>query len=132
MSAEPKPDFSEFADLADTLRKQRLRSEQVVRRALNRAKAHYPVPLADELNGASRALDIALDVEHRGAFTSALMRSLSPGMVSDWPATLLSKDGPASKPCGCRMRIRAVAASGATTPTALYWNFTEETDEDLF
>jgi len=210
MSAEPKPDFSEFADFADTLRKQRLQSEQVVRRALNRAKAHYPVPLADELNDVSRALDSALNVieraveelhlqndalfaartevedayaqfrdffefapaayvvtapntrvryanhaactllglrrnglagqlliscvplEHRGAFRSALMRSLSPGMVSDWPATLLSKDGPASKPCGCRIRIRAVAASGAASPTALYWNFTEETDEDLF
>jgi len=86
MSAEPKPDFSEFPDFADTLRKQRLRSEQVVRRALNRAKAHYPVRLADELNDASRALDSALNVEHRGAFRSALMRSLSPGMVSDWPA----------------------------------------------
>jgi hypothetical protein len=63
MSAEPKPDFSEFADFTDALRKQRRRSEMVVRRALNQAKAHYPVPL-DELNDVSRALDNPLnDVE---------------------------------------------------------------------
>jgi len=71
-------------------------------------------------------------LEHRVAFRSALIRSLSPGMVSDWPATLLSKDGMSSRPFSCRMRIRAVVASGASSPTALYWNFTEETDEDLF
>jgi PAS domain S-box-containing protein len=210
MSAEPKPDFSEFADFTDALRKQRLRSEQLVRRALNRAKAHSPIPFAEELNDVSRALDNALNVieraveelhlqndalfaartevedayaqfrdffefapaayvvtapdtrvryanhaacamlglrrnglagqllitcvplEHRGAFRAALIRSLEPGMVSDWPAMLLSKDGTSTKPFACRMRIRAVAASGATNPTVLYWNFTEETDEDLF
>ena len=209
MSAEPKPDISEFADFADALFKQRRRSEKVVRLALNRAKAQSPVPV-NELNDVSRALDSALNVvehaveelrmqndalfaartevedayaqfrdffefapaayvvtspdtrvryanqaacallglrrnglagqllitwvplEHRGAFRSALIRSLSPGMVSDWPATLLSKDGTSSRPFNCRMRIRAVVASGASSPTALYWNFTEETDEDLF
>ena len=68
MSAEPKPDFREFAEFADVLRKQRRRSEKLVRRALNRAKAHYPVPF-DELNLVSRALDNALSVveRHRGA-----------------------------------------------------------------
>jgi len=209
MSAESKPDISEFADFADALFKQRRRSEKVVRLALNRAKAQSPVPV-NELNDVSRALDSALNVvehaveelrmqndalfaartevedayaqfrdffefapaayvvtspdtrvryanqaacallrlrrnglvgqllinwvplEHRGAFRSALIRSLSPGMVSDWPATLLSKDGTSSRPFGCRMRIRAVVASGASSPTELYWNFTEETDEDLF
>ena len=209
MSAEPKPDISEFADFADALFKQRRRSEKVVRLALNRAKAQSPVPV-NELNDVSRALDSALNVvehaveelrmqndalfaartevedayaqfrdffefapaayvvtapdtrvryanhaacsllglrrnglagqlliscvplEHRAAFRSALMRSLSPGTVSDWPATLLSKDGSSSRAFDCRMRIRAVAASGAANPTALYWNFTEETDEDLF
>ena len=210
MSAEPKPDFSQFADFADTLRKQRLRSEQVVRRGAEPGESAFPVPVADELNDVSRALDSALNVieraveelhvqndalfaartevedayaqfrdffefapapyvvtapdtrvryanhaacsllglrrnglagqlliscvplEHRGAFRSALIRSLSPGMVSNWPATLLAKDGSSSRTIGCRMRIRAVAASGATYPSALYWNFTEETDEDLF
>ena len=33
MSAAPKPDFSEFADFADALLKQRRRSGKVVRRA---------------------------------------------------------------------------------------------------
>ena len=209
MSAEPKPDFSEFAEFADVLRKQRRRSEKLVRRALNRAKAHYPVPL-DELNDVGRALDNALAVveraieelrvqndalfaartevedayaqfrdffefapdayvvttpdtrvryanhtacsllglrknglagqlliscvplESRGAFRSALVRSLSPGVVSEWPATLIAKDGTSSRQFGCRMRIRAVAASGSSSPPVLYWNFTEETDEDLF
>ena len=209
MSAEPKPDFGAFADFADALRKQRRRSEMVVRRALNRAKEHYPVPL-DELNDVSRALDNALNVveraieelhtqndalfaartevedayaqfrdffefapaayvvttpdtrvryanhtacsllglrrnglagqlliscvplESRGPFRSALIRSLSPGMISEWPATLLAKDGTSSRPFSCRIRIRAVPASGASSPTALYWNFTEDTDEDLF
>ena len=208
MSAEPKPDFSEFAEFADVLRKQRRRSEKLVRRALNRAKAHYPVPF--ELNLVSRALDNALSVveraieelriqndalfaartevedayaqfrdffefapaayvvttpdtrvryanhtacsllglrsnalagqllissvplESRGAFRSALVRSLSPGVVSEWPATLIAKDGTSSRQFGCRMRIRAVAASGSSSPPVLYWNFTEETDEDLF
>ena len=64
MSAEPNPDFSEFAEFGDVLRKQRRLSEKVVRRALNRAKAHYPVPF-DELNDVSRALDNALTVVAR-------------------------------------------------------------------
>jgi len=210
MSAEPKPDVSEFAEFADALRKQRVRSEKVVRRALNRAKEHYPVPFAEELKEVSRALDNALNaieraveelhvqndalfaartevedayaefrdffefapaayvvttpdtrvryanhaacnmlglrrnglagqllisrvpLEHRGAFRSALIRSSAPGLVSEWPAVLLSKDETSTKPLVCRMRIRAVAASGETSPTVLYWNFTEETDEDLF
>ena len=64
MSAEPKPDISEFADFADALFKQRRRSEKVVRLALNRAKAQSPVPV-NELNDVSRALDSALNVvEH--------------------------------------------------------------------
>jgi hypothetical protein len=65
VSVEPKPDFSAFADFADTLRKQRRRSEQVVRRALNRAKAHSPVPMADELNDVALALHGALNVIER-------------------------------------------------------------------
>jgi hypothetical protein len=115
MSAEPKPDFSEFAEFADVLRKQRRRSEKLVRRALNRAKAHYPVPF-DELNDVSRALDNALNVVERA------IEELR----------LIAKDGTSSRQFGCRMRIRAVAASGSSSPPVLYWNFTEETDEDLF
>jgi len=32
----------------------------------------------------------------------------------------------------CRMRVRPASASEAQVPLALYWNITEETDEDLF
>ena len=70
ITAEARPDTSEFAIFAHAIRRQRLRSQKIVRRALNRLRA--------------------------------------------------------------RMRIRAVAESGASSPTVLYRNFTEETDEDLF
>ena len=210
MSVEPNPNFTEFADFADALREHRVRSEQVVRRALNRAKERYPIPFAEELHEVSRAVDGAFNdveraveelhlqndalfaarteieeayvqfrdffefapaayvvttpetrvlyanhaacamlgrrrnglagtllissvpLEHRAAFRSALVRSLSPGQVSDWPATLLANDGASTRLFCCRMRIRAVAKPGARSSSALYWNFTEETDEDLF
>ena len=141
MSAEPKPDFSEFGEFGDVLRKQWRRSENVVRRAPNRAKAQYPVPF-DELNDVSRALDNALnvvecDIEelriHRTTRCSRRGRtSRTRTRSSEWPATLIAKDGTSSRQFGCRMRIRAVAASGSSSPPVLYWNFTEETDEDLF
>ncbi len=170
MSVEPKPDVSEFADVADALHDQRVHSEQVVRRALSRAGDRFPDRVSEELNSVSRAVDCALDVvdraveglraqndalfaartelegahaqfcdffelapaayivttpdtrilyanqaacallgrqknelagrlligcvplEHRTTFRAALLRSSSPGMVSDWPATLLSTD----------------------------------------
>jgi hypothetical protein len=57
MSAEPPPDYSAFSEFADTLQEKRVLSEQVVRRALTRAKAHYPVRFADELNDVSRAVE---------------------------------------------------------------------------
>jgi PAS domain S-box-containing protein len=209
MSVEPKPDLSEFAEFADTLRAQRVRSEQVVRRALARASDRSPDSFSDELGDVSRAVDGAFDdveraveelylqndalfaarvelegayalfrdffelapaayvvtnpatrilyannaacallgrrkngltggllvscvpLEHRAAFRSALVRSSSPGMVSDWPATLLSSDGGVTS-IACRMRVRAVTTPGIRSSSALYWNITEETDEDLF
>ena len=210
MSAEPQPDYSAFAEFADTLQEKRVLSEQVVRRALTQAKAHYPGRFADELNDVSRAVDGALDdveraveelhvqndalfaarmeledayvqfrdffefapaayvvtapdtrvryvnhaacallglrrnalagqlliscvpLEHRAGFRSAVIRSLSAGPVSEWPTTLISYDGASSRHFGCRMRVRAVDSPGSSNPSALYWNFTEETDEDLF
>jgi hypothetical protein len=153
MSAEPKPDFSELADFADTLRKQCLRNEHVVRRALNRAKAHYPVPLADELNDVACSLREARSVRIIRAASKRASRAaahqprsarvsrrvqirVDPKPVARHGLGLagdFALEGCASsRPFGCRMRLRAVAASGANSPTALYWNFTEETDEDLF
>jgi len=32
----------------------------------------------------------------------------------------------------CRLRVRAVSVTRVQTPHTLYWNITEETDEDLF
>ena len=72
------------------------------------------------------------DTRVRYANPTACSRSLSPGMIWEWSATLVAKDGTSSTPLSCRMRIRAVAPWGATSPPALYWNITEETDEDLF
>jgi PAS domain-containing protein len=205
---EPKLDLSAFADFADALQDQRVRSEQLVRRALSRVGDHYPDRFRDELNDVSRAVDGTLEtleraveelhsqndalfaarveleesyiqfcnffelapmayvvtapdtrvlhanqdacallgrrrnglagrllmscvpLEDRAAFRAALVRSTEPGMVSEWPATLLSINGEAR--IHCRMRVRAVAAPGAGSSRALYWNITEETDEDLF
>jgi PAS domain S-box-containing protein len=79
---------------------------------------------------AGRLLISCVPLEERVAFRAALVRSTEPGMVSDWPATLLSIDGEAR--INCRMRVRAVAAPGAGSSRALYWNIAEETDEDLF
>ena len=208
MSVEPKPDVSQFADFANALEDQRVRSEQVVRHALNRVGDRCPDRFRDELNDISRAVDGTLEtleraveelhsqndalfaarveleesymqfcnffelapmayvvtapdtrvlhanqaacallgrrrnglagrlliscvpLEDRVAFRAALGRSTERGMVSEWPATLLSIDGEAK--INCRMRVRAVAAPGAGSSRALYWNITEETDEDLF
>jgi PAS domain-containing protein len=68
--------------------------------------------------------------EDRDTFRSAVLRNTSPGAISEWPATLVPSDAAAK--ISCRMRVRAVSAAGASTSRALYWNITEETDEDLF
>ena len=112
MSAEPKPDFSEFADFADTIRKQRLRSEQVVRRALNRAKAHYPVPL---FAPAAHVVTTPDTRSLRGLAGNAAVEGWNVKQVV-WLSDAHSG----------RSRV------GCEQPIALYWNFTEETDEDLF
>ena len=61
---------------------------------------------------------------------SAVLRSASPGTISEWPATLLPRGAAAS--IKCRMRIRAVSASSVQETRTLFWNILEETDEDLF
>lgn len=210
MGVESKPDLSDFADFAESLRDQRSQNEQLVREALRRVGDRYPDTFLDELNDVSRALDgtlgeldraaeelrvqnealfaarmelegtsalfrdlfelapsayvvtntdsrfrilyanqaasTLLDArknalagkhficfippEDRHTFRSAVLRSTSPGVISEWPATLVPSDAAAK--ISCRMRVRAVSAAGACTSRALYWNITEETDEDLF
>jgi len=61
------PDFGEFAEFAEALRGQRLRTARVVRRALRRAGQRYPDTGAEELNEVSRALDGTLGELDRAA-----------------------------------------------------------------
>jgi len=202
------PDFGEFAEFAEALRGQRLRTARVVRRALRRAGQRYPDGASEELNELSRVLDGTLGqldsaaeelrvqnealfsarlelegssavfrdlfesapcpyvvtdsdtcilyandaacsllqrpknalagkplicfvpLEDRPAFRAAVARSNLSTEVSSWPA-VLSPTGASAK-LTCRMRVRPATAPGSQKPRALYWNITEEIDEDLF
>ena len=66
----------------------------------------------------------------RSAFRAALLRTRQGGAVCTWPTTLTPRGGGGL--LHCRMRVRPASASGMQPPLALYWNITEETDEDLF
>ena len=79
---------------------------------------------------AAKPLICFVPLEERDGFRSAVLRSASPGAISEWPATLLPSGAAAT--IKCRMRIRAVSASSAPDSRALFWNIMEETDEDLF
>jgi len=208
MSVEPRPDFGEFAEFAETLRGQRVHTARVVRRALRRASSRYPEGFAEELNDVSRAFDGTLSdldrateelraqnealfsarlelegsaavfrdlfelapcayvvtdadtaiiyandaactllhrsknalagkplicfvpLEHRSSFRAAVLRSSVNTAVTSWPAVLFPTGAPAE--IACRMRVRPATAPGTQQPRALYWNITEEIDEDLF
>ena len=71
-----------------------------------------------------------IPLEERAAFRAGVMRACEANGVSTWPTTL----GPRGVPSRieCRLRVRSVSASGGRMPRMLYWNITEETDEDLF
>jgi PAS domain S-box-containing protein len=202
------PDFGEFAEFAEALRGQRLRTARVVRRALRRAGQRYPDALSEELNEVSQALDGTLGeldraaeelrvqnealfsarlelegssavfrdlfesapcaylvtdsdtsivyandaacrllqrpknalagkplicfvpLEDRSAFRAAVARTNLSREVTSWPAVLFPSG--ASAKLTCRMRVRPATAPGLQKPRALYWNITEEIDEDLF
>jgi len=79
---------------------------------------------------AGKPLICYVPLEERRGFRSAVLRSASPGTITEWPATLLPKGAAAS--IRCRMRIRALSASSARVSRTLFWNILEETDEDLF
>ena len=79
---------------------------------------------------AGKPLICYVPLEDRSSFRSAVLRSASPGAISEWPATLLPSGAAAN--IKCRMRIRAVSASSVREDRALFWNILEETDEDLF
>jgi len=71
-----------------------------------------------------------VSLEQRGTFRKALLRVCETRAVSTWPVDLFPRG--ATRTLECRMRVRPVAASGSQLRLALYWNITEETDEDLF
>lgn len=79
---------------------------------------------------AGKPLICFVPLEDRSGFRSAVLRSASPGAISEWPATMVPSGAAAN--IKCRVRIRAVSAQGARISRALFWNIMEETDEDLF
>jgi PAS domain S-box-containing protein len=79
---------------------------------------------------AGKPLIAYVPLEERNAFRSAVARANESDSVSAWTATLIPTG--TSRKITCRMRIRPVSAPSVHTPRALYWNITEETDEDLF
>jgi PAS domain-containing protein len=69
-------------------------------------------------------------LNERMAFRTSILRAREANALSTWPASLSPRG--ATKLVNCRMRVRPASASEAQVPLALYWNITEETDEDLF
>ncbi|HUQ83426.1 MAG TPA: PAS domain-containing protein [Gemmatimonadaceae bacterium] len=69
-------------------------------------------------------------LDERHAFRAAVLRTREGNAVCTWPTTLTPRG--AAGLVNCRMRVRPASASGMQPPLALYWNITEETDEDLF
>jgi len=79
---------------------------------------------------AGKPLICHVPLEDRGAFRSAVIRTASTTIVSEWSASVFSVN--AATTIACRMRIRPVSSLGAHRRRALFWIITEETDEDLF
>jgi len=69
--------------------------------------------------------------ENRSAFRTALTRSCITSAVSTWPLVLSPSGASVSIPCRARVRVTS-PGSAATHRRMLFWNITEETDEDLF
>jgi PAS domain-containing protein len=70
-----------------------------------------------------------IPVAERAAFRSNVLRACEASGVTSWPAALVPRGAPRFE---CRLRVRSASASGGPTARLLYWNITEETDEDLF
>ena len=77
-----------------------------------------------------KPLDCFIALDERQAFRSAVLRTRQGDAVCTWPTALTPRG--AGGLVYCRMRVRPASASGTQPPLALYWNITEETDEDLF
>jgi PAS domain S-box-containing protein len=67
-------------------------------------------------------------VELRTRFRDAVATSSSEANVTSWLAVL----APSGVSINCRMRVRVATTPGLAATRVLFWNITEETDEDLF
>jgi PAS domain-containing protein len=79
---------------------------------------------------AGKPLICFVPLEDRASFRAAVVRSNLSTAVTSWPAVLCPSGAPAK--LACRMRVRPATAPGSQKPRTLYWNITEEIDEDLF
>jgi PAS domain-containing protein len=79
---------------------------------------------------AGKPLICFVPLEHRASFRAAVVRSNLSTAVTSWSAVLFPSGAPAK--LACRMRVRPATAPGMQKPRTLYWNITEEIDEDLF
>jgi len=79
---------------------------------------------------AGKPLISFVPLEDRDPFRMAVLRSNIGDPVSTWTAPLFRRQS--STTLICRMRVRAMPGSGPRNTRMLYWNITEETDEDLF
>ena len=77
-----------------------------------------------------KPLTCFVSLDDRIQFRAAVLRARETDAVSTWPALLVPRG--AARTLECRMRVRPAAASGVQPLLALYWNITEEIDEDLF
>ena len=77
-----------------------------------------------------KPLTCFVSLNERMAFRTSILRAREANTLSTWPAALSPRGG--KELVNCRMRVRPASASEAQVPLALYWNITEETDEDLF
>jgi PAS domain S-box-containing protein len=76
-----------------------------------------------------KPLTCFIALEERSAFRAGVTRACESGDVSTWPTVLAPRNGPSC--VDCRLRVRSASTPGAQIPRLLYWNITEETDEDL-
>ena len=77
-----------------------------------------------------KPLTCFVPLKERMVFRTSILRAREANALSTWPAALSPRG--ATELVNCRMRVRPASASEAQVPLALYWNITEETDEDLF
>ena len=77
-----------------------------------------------------KPLTCFIPVEERSTFRAGVLRACEARVVSTWPGAITALEAQAR--VECRWRVRSVSAPGKQITRLLYWNITEEIDEDLF